>query len=843
MTLCVNRDGDDCVAAGLAPGGVGGAMPIAMRTNVCTASVFPRSLCWENSQDHHTSYECPLDHRLPIGLQHNSQRNAGQAPPLRGVGATHGSHSDTNTVTTTDNNNHRQEQHVLFSMLPLVGFSVLSPAMLGWLAAAAIPLVIHLWSRRRYREMSWAAMEYLMAALRSSRRRMRMEQWLLLAIRTLLVALIVVAVAEPFFERGGFAFVTGESTHRVLVIDGSFSMAYKATDRSRFDRAKELAARIVEESPQGDGFTLVLMSSPPRVIVSTPVFEPQGLLQELENLRLPHTTLDLSATLAKVEEVVYAARREHPRLVREEIYFLTDLGRVGWAPDATAAADCRTRALRLAETANLVVIDLGQPDAENMAVTELRAGQSFATPNRDVHFEAQVKNFGRQARNRQTLDLLVDGRRVKQQSIDLPAGGETKVSFAYRFETPGDHVLEARLSNDNLEIDNHRYLTMPVKQAIPVLCIDGRPSGKPLKGAAGLLALALAPQSDAAARTQVHPEVLPESALLESDLGRYPCVFLANVAQFTASEARVLDAYLKNGGSLVFFLGDQVMAESYNRQLGGQSPGHPRLLPARLGEVVTKNQFRLDPLDYAHPIVEDFRSQEKAGLLTTPVHKYFKLHVPKDSPAKVALRLGDGSPLIVEEPLHRGRVILVATSADASWTMMPLWPSYVPIVQELLAYAIGAQLEQRNLRVGDSLGGTIATPAGDAPLTLHLPDGRNEQLRLHSEGNYGTWTYFDTSTSGVYSAQFAPPLAQTEIYTVNVDTAESDLAQLGVDELSSDLWPAVRFVHQTDWEDLAAPPSAHASRRNRLPKGLLYGVLGLLLAETFVAWRFGHHTP
>lgn len=718
----------------------------------------------------------------------------------------------------------------------LLALDVVSPAMLGWLAAAVVPLLIHLWSRRRYREMSWAAMEYLLAAMRSSRRRLRMEQWLLLAIRMLLVALVVLAVAEPFLQRGGFAFVAGEPTHRVVVIDGSFSMAYKPGDKSRFDRAKELAARLVEESPQGDGFTLVLMSSPPRVVVGNPVFEPRDFLQELENLRLPHTTLDLPATLAKVEEVLKTARREHPRLAREEVYFFTDLGRVGWLNERTAA-ESRERAQRLAESAHLAVIDLGQPDAENMAVVDLRAAQSLATPNRDVQLEAQLKNFGRQARNRQVVELLVDGRRVKQQTIDLPAGQETKVPFGYRFETPGDHLLEVRLSSDALDIDNHRYLAMPVKQAIEVLCIDGRPSGKALAGTVGLLALALAPQGEPQGRATVHPQILPESTLLESDLGRYDCIFLANVAQFTTSEARVLDAYLSSGGSLVFFLGDQVVADNYNRQLAGQT----RLLPARLGEVVTKNQFRLDPLDYAHPIVREFRGQEKAGLLTTPVHKYIKLLLPKDSQAKVALRLGDGSPLVVEEPIHRGRVILVATSADTSWTLMPLWPSYVPMVQELLAYAIGGQMEQRNLRVGDPLGGSLTTPV-DAPLTLQLPDGRSEQLRPQNEGSNGVWSYSDTSQSGIYTAKFPPPMSQSEAYAVNVDTAESDLAHLTAKELRDEVWPGVSFVHQTTWENLDEQPSTRASRRNGLPKGLLYAVLGLLLAETYLAWRFGHHT-
>ena len=58
--------------------------------------------------------------------------------------------------------------------------------MLGWLAAAAAPLLIHLWNRRKYREVPWAAIEYLLAAMRKNSRRMQLEQWLLLAVRTLL---------------------------------------------------------------------------------------------------------------------------------------------------------------------------------------------------------------------------------------------------------------------------------------------------------------------------------------------------------------------------------------------------------------------------------------------------------------------------------------------------------------------------------------------------------------------------------------------------------------------------------------------------------------------------------
>ena len=179
-----------------------------------------------------------------------------------------------------------------------------SPWMLGWLAAAAAPLVIHLLSKRRYKEMDWAAMRYLLAAMKKTSRKIQIEQWILLAVRTLIILLLVLAVAQPFLDSviGGQS--PGARTHKLVVLDGSFSMAYKPGEQSLFQRAKELARTIVDDSRQGDGFSLILMSRPPQVIVGTPAFEPNDFLEEIENLQLPHTGIDLPATLGKVEELL-----------------------------------------------------------------------------------------------------------------------------------------------------------------------------------------------------------------------------------------------------------------------------------------------------------------------------------------------------------------------------------------------------------------------------------------------------------------------------------------------------------------------------------------------------------
>ena len=162
---------------------------------------------------------------------------------------------------------------------------------------------------------------------------------MLLLLRTLLVSLVVLAVSEPYRRQNGLPLAAaGGRTHRVLVIDGSFSMAYKPGERSRFEAAKELATQILEKSPQGDAFTLLLMAAPPRVVVGNASFEIHQMRDEIASLPQLHTTADLPATLAVVRQVIENTARENPRLTSHEVYFFTDLQRASWAPHMTAAA-------------------------------------------------------------------------------------------------------------------------------------------------------------------------------------------------------------------------------------------------------------------------------------------------------------------------------------------------------------------------------------------------------------------------------------------------------------------------------------------------------------------------
>src|SRR5262249_35445522 len=148
---------------------------------------------------------------------------------------------------------------VLTARMTLFAFLFATPwaALLAAAGAAAVPIIIHLLHRNRYRVVTWAAMRFLLTAQRKNTRRMRLEHWILLAVRTVIVLLLVVAMASvmPWAEQlwnrlfphhAVFASAGSRRTHKILVLDGSFSMALKTGEGTCFDRARKSAVQIAQ---------------------------------------------------------------------------------------------------------------------------------------------------------------------------------------------------------------------------------------------------------------------------------------------------------------------------------------------------------------------------------------------------------------------------------------------------------------------------------------------------------------------------------------------------------------------------------------------------------------------
>jgi hypothetical protein len=709
-------------------------------------------------------------------------------------------------------------------------WSFASPWLLLWGAAAALPVLIHLWSRRRYFETPWAATQFLLAAIRRHQRRLQIEQWLLLALRTLILLLLAIALAEPIVS--GLPGISGRiqhpPTHTILVIDTSYSMASEISGSSRLAKAQSRAAKLIDEASPGDAFSLVTLSDPPVAIVGEPSTSHAAVLDEINRLQINYRGANLALTLEQVERLLIAAdaKFEHRR-----VHIFSDLGKTTWSESSSGNWRPQLAALSRRAALQLSIVEQNATP-ENVAITRIAVPSGSVNIGETVSVEVEVANFTIRQQSRKRVDLIVDGQRVGEQFIDLKIGGRATASFAVTLNVAGDHNLQASISDDGLKVDNQRWLSVPVRDATRVLCVQGQPH------AAEYVALAL--QSEDESRG-LRVEVASEHAILERTLQDYDCIFHCNVARFTPDEARQLQQYVEQGGGLVFVLGDLVRADLYNEALGADSV--PKLLPAKLNEVVSDRRHAFDPLEYRHPLTLPFRGHERAGLLTVPTWRYVRLD-QVDAAASVALAFDNGDPAIIAAEKGQGRVLLVATAASPEsldratdpptpWTALASWPSFPPLIHEIVRFAESNQVAQRNVLIGDLISLRLSSEQAKAAGALETPD--NKQIALRLDGDERLWTYNQVDRPGVYRLAFADAAIPPALFTANIaaltaNGSESDLAPVSSDSLASLFDEASQpIVASTLLVEQDVP----------LFRLVLGSLLALLVVETILACRFG----
>ena len=728
----------------------------------------------------------------------------------------------------------------MFLFLPILAFGFGSPLMLWGLAAGGIPILIHLLHRRRFQTVPWAAMRFLIAATKKQSRRLKLEQLLLLIVRTLIVLFIALALSRPTAETLGEYFQSAGPRHRIIVIDATLSMGYAPNGRTRFDRAKDLARQIVSSAKKGDAMNLVRISdSTPRVIVRRPAFQSAAVAEEIDQLTLYDERIDTSLVLKEIDELLSLA----PELTRKEVYFITDLQSATWAPaDTNETARIRLELKKISDRAKIVWMDVGEASASNLAVTGLRHNDEFVLSGRPVRVSASIKNFHSIGATGQLVELVVDGRLTDTNRTDFPAGQEVTVDFSPSF-SGGEHRVEVRLAADALPVDDVRRLAIPVRDELQVLLVNGKPSGEPLGNSTDFLKLALSPElPNRNFVSPIRPTVIRESELLGTDLSRFDCVFLCNVAMFTEREAEVLRGYLDAGGGVVFCLGDQVRADNYNQILHrGKDPLLPAKLGERMGDAKKKEvAFEFDAGDFNHPIVRPFQGNTGVGLELTKTFTYFKSQPDEERGAKVALRFSSGDPAIVDAPSGRGRAILITTSVDREWSTWAVWGhSLIPLVHETVNYAVGGRWRDREVLVGQPLQSHLGLRATETSATYQTPIGETKTLQPSQDGRILVTE--PTTNAGFHKIVLGPPANRTDWFAVNVDPIESDLTALRVEDLRNDLLPDVDITYLTEWEDESTSGGDQVralSTSTGFSRMLLIIAFVLLFVEQLMAWNF-----
>ncbi|MDA1214693.1 MAG: hypothetical protein O2955_19465, partial [Planctomycetota bacterium] len=489
------------------------------------------------------------------------------------------------------------------------------------------------------------------------------------------------------------------------------------------------------------------------------------------------------------------------------------------------------------------------------------------TTEQPVRWTVTVKNWGEAAATIVPVDFFINGRLTDSKTLQLAVGGEATVEFQSQFAKSGAYFIESRLGDDALLADNRRWRIINCRDELPVLMVNGKISGERSQQATYFAELALAPrfgEKNIPVRDWIRPQVIRDGELVATDLSRFSCIVVCNVATMTAREVDILEKFVESGRGLILALGDQVIPEAYNDILYRDGKG---ILPTRLGNRNGKlgdapALFAFDPIGYEHPLLKVFAGNPDAGLETSRVSMYYQLEAPYPASLRVALKYDTGDPMIVENRRGRGKVLVVTTSLDRTWGTWVLWPSFPPLMNELVRYAVTGNEDHRHLMSGEPFhwpilqsGATVQNP------TLKRPDGVSETLTLQESGITkdemasnisetpttsqqsvlsNSIIYEKTDKIGVYELTGVSTDQQPIFFAVHPPASESDLTYFDQRTLEKEIFVDVPVRFQTDFQPFTRTFSTVATPPATFPKVLLWIVLLCLIAEPVLAWRFQH---
>lgn len=705
-------------------------------------------------------------------------------------------------------------------------FSFTHPALVLGTLAFLIPLIIHLLNRQRFKKRKWAAMEFLLAAYKKQRRRVRAENLLLLLLRCLIPILLALALARPLLKSAQALVGLGSTAHHVLVLDASYSMGVEpAGAQSPFAQAKTMAGHLLDRIGGKPGHKVSLVVSGVRVW--TPVVDDLNLARakaQLTALARPHDSgNDLLPALRTAAELIEAGSDPEYRVyvfsdlqARALRFDQTTVEQVppgdatppdatspdgGVATDASGFADNPRDVLdRIKKRAEVTFFDVSPSGdggrIDNLQVTDISLLDPLVIAKVPVGVQVGLHNRSEASRVVQ-VTLEIDGGAPVRQQIEIEAGADKSVEFPVTFREVGLRTLKASIEADGLEADDARWQVVQVRDRARLLLVEGSDEvDAALQDASHLRAMLDPTGGEGPAElTPFHIRTVDVLQFWAGNepLDAYDLVALCNVESVPPEVTDKLKQAMQTGTSLFLILGGQVRPDAYNAQLyaGGSGP-----MPFQIGAAqgylpLGRDAYNAEILEVDHPVFADFSKELRDIFQQIPVWKFFgseKNSLSQDARVLARLRDHQQSPLLVISTFGQGKVAVLTSSLSRRpdrWNDLYVELVAFPLLHPLARWLTVSATNPYNVDVGGVLTMALEHKPRDVAYlsseragALRIPVG--EESRPLPGARHSLPPCRDTAFSGMYVADMQVErdgimVPQQIPFAVNVDPAEGAL--------------------------------------------------------------------
>ncbi len=688
------------------------------------------------------------------------------------------------------------------------------PALLWFLPAALLPIVLHLITLYRVRTVELSTFRFLMDSYLKQRRRFKFWEWLIVMLRVLCVALIVMLIARPVLQRFGGLFA-GDGRQVVIVVDAGASMSVTSSGRTGLDRAKDAAVGVIDLLADSDTVTLVRAGRQPTLLMQSPAEQAESLRNAILSIEPDATPSDLAAAF----DVARDALADTP----DTVYVATDANRRSWATLQSRTQDGTTAGPRT------VVLDVGPDDAvQNVGLIGEPPRTLRPTVDLPIVLRATVVNGSAGDPVDTAISVIIDDQQVAQAPVTLAPNQRKTLTIPYTPRRAG--LLRGRfvLPADAFPSDDQFLFSLNVERRLRTLIVTSR-SGNGDNGdtprvfdAARFITAALRSpllagdvrrksndgQAERSIAESLAIATVESHALTEDDLRQADTVVLAD-APLDADRATMLRRYIENGGGVLALTGPSVTRDVYNDFLiGAAFTPTPDALP-RLAQPVGQPDDEASAVavargDAEHDVLRAFDTAAGAAFGSARVYRRFHIDLPDAStlarsgdtllagatasPATVLLRTSDGKPILIDAPIGRGHLLLAGFGATPRWSNVSLRPQFVPLLLRSVAYLRrpSPASTEPAIRPGDPAIVRLNESWRDATVQATDPTGRATSINTARTAVGREGVLLDTDRSGhyrfvVHRPGASPDDADAEVelgFTVNMAGDGIDLATL-----------------------------------------------------------------
>lgn len=615
----------------------------------------------------------------------------------------------------------------------------LNPAILFGLLASSIPVLIHLLNLRKLKKVEFSTLSFLKELQKTKIRRIKLKQWILLALRVLIILFLVLSFARPALETVSFGVASSAKTTAVIIIDNSFSMSAVDENGSLFNQAKAAAGKLLNEFKDGDEIVLITTSNPaePATILSGTGYASGAI----NNLQLSDISTDASEAVRKAYEIITGSGN-----FNKEIYLFSDFQSGRFFNETPAINDGSV------ENVKLYFMPMSDKKFNNLAVTSFRTENQIFELNKSIVFTAGVTNYSGNPYNNNVLSLFINWQRTAQRSFNIDPGETVQVEFETTISETGLLNVFTELEEDDIVQDNRRYTSIYVPANIKTLLLSDKP------GDAVFIRTVL----EGGGNNYFTIDEDISGRINAYNLFDYDAVILIG-NEFTGNADKIKQ-YFESGGSIVVMPGSEGAGfGKVCRALGVNSP------EALINTGDEESYSSIEKIDFEHPLFSNLFESNKKEFESPDIYKYYKLN--NTGNGRSIMTQIDGSLFMSEYNFGQGKIILFTAAPVLSWSNFPIKGIFAPLITKSVFYLVSANRSSDDYTAGDEL--IVAGNRADQPqVKVVKPDDSEEFIQPEITGFNSTFKYGDTRQTGVY--RFYSGGILFDYIAVNNDLRESD---------------------------------------------------------------------